>query len=352
MVWPRTQAKARTVKRELSCVVALGASLVLASRHAAAQPASGRVNFDRDIQPILRMHCASCHHPDSEWWPPDRLAGGLDLTTYDTVMKGGRSGRAIVPGNPAASLLIRRITESSDVRMPFLSPPLSDGQIARLRTWIAEGAAYEEAATPSYALEVDGVTKPPNSSLSIACRLLDEGFLDVEVIDPRTERALIRQFATAKWTGRGYADKSPGEWIRWAVRWETEWPAAVTVRLKMTEVPRAPVGAMFIAGGDGVMSRQLDFIPNPLNRSKDRTGSFRFFLQDSSNLAVEIKRERRTIFSDRVVDLPPGLRYYRWQLVTQQGQAVAPGDYAALFRFQPFSGEPPFQVAVFFQISP
>ncbi len=104
--------------------------------------AADRVDFNRDIRPILSENCLSCHGPDAL-----KRESGLRLDVSDQSMWKGESGKvAIVPGNAAASELVHRITSASpDELMP---PPesgkkLTPKQIETLRQWIAEGAEYK-----------------------------------------------------------------------------------------------------------------------------------------------------------------------------------------------------------------
>lgn len=93
------------------------------------------------VTTILNVKCLLCHGRRNQ-------EGGLDLQTRDSLVKGGASGPAIVPGKPDKSLLIQRI-ENSDM------PPLKDqarlsvravtsSELERLRAWIAAGAPYDE----------------------------------------------------------------------------------------------------------------------------------------------------------------------------------------------------------------
>ncbi|NND99905.1 MAG: hypothetical protein HKN47_21505, partial [Pirellulaceae bacterium] len=73
-----------------------------------------RVEFGRDVRPILAKHCFTCHGPD-----PDARQADLRLDTQDGS-RGDLGGyQAIMPRDPDASELITRITsEDDDVRMP------------------------------------------------------------------------------------------------------------------------------------------------------------------------------------------------------------------------------------------
>ncbi len=120
-------------------VVAIG-SLLLASI-VAARAADTPLDFNRDVRPILSDRCFSCHGPDHE----DRQAGlRLDLREPATTeLDSGVT--AVVPGNPAASELVTRITSTDpDVVMPppRLNKPITPAEAAILQRWIKEGAEY------------------------------------------------------------------------------------------------------------------------------------------------------------------------------------------------------------------
>ncbi|MEQ9408361.1 MAG: DUF1553 domain-containing protein [Fuerstiella sp.] len=100
-----------------------------------------KVDFNRDVRPILSNNCLLCHGPD-----PDGLQAGLRLDKSDIATAELESGAtAIVPGQPDASELMARITtDDEDLRMP---PPehgarLSAHEIDTLRRWIQEGATF------------------------------------------------------------------------------------------------------------------------------------------------------------------------------------------------------------------
>lgn len=102
---------------------------------AAGVQAGERIDFGRDIQPLLAKHCVRCHGPRKQ-------EGGLRLDLRQRALRGGDSGPAIVPGNPGAGELLRRITTAGDLRMPPSGPLLSDVQQKLLRDWIAQRAPW------------------------------------------------------------------------------------------------------------------------------------------------------------------------------------------------------------------
>ena len=94
-----------------------------------ASPAS-EVSYARDVRPILESRCASCHMGEL-------VSEGLDMNTYDSLMKGSENGPVIVPGNARDSLLVEKITEG---KMPKRGPKLTPAQIQIITDWIDAGA--------------------------------------------------------------------------------------------------------------------------------------------------------------------------------------------------------------------
>ncbi len=104
-----------------------------------ASDASNAVDFARDVQPILQRACAVCHNDTAP-------QGSLSLASRASMLKGGVSGPAVVPGAGATSLLVKRLGVVPGLqRMPMGLPPLSDTEIATLQAWIDGGARWPEA---------------------------------------------------------------------------------------------------------------------------------------------------------------------------------------------------------------
>lgn len=90
-----------------------------------------------DVAPLFLARCAKCHSPDGIMGAAPE---GFVATGYDSLLAAGERAR-IVPGNPAASEVVRRIRGLSRPRMPFDGPPwLDQRQIALIEDWIAAGA--------------------------------------------------------------------------------------------------------------------------------------------------------------------------------------------------------------------
>jgi mono/diheme cytochrome c family protein len=119
-------------------VAASGAAL---SRWRVAEGDEPQVLFNRDVRPILSDNCFQCHGPDERQRQADLR---LDVEGSARALREGR--RAILPGDPAGSELIRRITASDpDERMPPASTgrKLTAEQMAVLRRWIEQGARWQ-----------------------------------------------------------------------------------------------------------------------------------------------------------------------------------------------------------------
>src|SRR5947207_1605909 len=69
--------------------------------------AEQKVDFARDVQPIFKSACYQCHGPDKQ-------KGKLRLDAKTIALHGGKSGKAIVPGNVEQSELLKRITSKDD----------------------------------------------------------------------------------------------------------------------------------------------------------------------------------------------------------------------------------------------
>jgi hypothetical protein len=121
------------IARGLIRIVLLMGALVLINRPVIAVD----VDFARDIQPIFAKRCFACHGPA-------KRESGIAFHVRALAVGKSESGeRAIVPGNPAASELLNRVTADDETqRMPPDGQPLSPREVGLLREWIRQGAAY------------------------------------------------------------------------------------------------------------------------------------------------------------------------------------------------------------------
>src|SRR6266446_5106365 len=135
---------------------------------------------------ILENRCLNCHG--------QAQTAGLDLRRIDSIAKGGKRGRAIVPGNAEQSLLYKAVVRSGDLQMPP-GKPLSTEEIAILRNWINEGARWDSAAVqePGW-WSFRKVVKPAVPTIHAAnpidafilSQLQQKGLKPVAAVDKRT----------------------------------------------------------------------------------------------------------------------------------------------------------------------
>ncbi len=94
-----------------------------------------------EVAPIFKLRCVKCHNTKGLMGPPPEK---LILAGYADILDTGERAR-VVPGNPAASELMRRIRGQARPQMPFDGPPfLSETEIALIEKWIAQGARDAE----------------------------------------------------------------------------------------------------------------------------------------------------------------------------------------------------------------
>jgi hypothetical protein len=117
----------------------LGVAVVLCAAPQLHADDKAEVRFNRDVRPILSNRCFKCHGTDLK-------RADHDLRDRASVVKKLADGAVpIVPGDVAESELIHRVTASeAKKRMPPKGDPLTPNQVAVLKTWIEQGAKYEE----------------------------------------------------------------------------------------------------------------------------------------------------------------------------------------------------------------
>ena len=111
---------------------------------AGAEPT--RLVTEHDVLPVFQMRCVTCHGKR-------RQEAGLDLRTRESRLKGGKSGPAVIPGNPDESLLLQRVLSGEmpppELLMENNIRPPDNSEVELLRQWIAMGAAPAPEASPS-----------------------------------------------------------------------------------------------------------------------------------------------------------------------------------------------------------
>lgn len=123
-------------------------------------PAQEKISYDDHILPLFEQACLNCHNPD-------KTKGGLDLSNFAGVMKGGSSGKIVEPGD-VSSTLIKLVKQTAEPKMPPEGEKLSAAQIDILEKWIEGGLLENKSSSarkpskPKFetALRSDPASKP------------------------------------------------------------------------------------------------------------------------------------------------------------------------------------------------
>ncbi len=104
-----------------------------------AAESEGDIFFRQKVQPILTQHCFKCHSHG------EKMKGNLLVDSREALLTGGDTGPAVVPGNPAKSLIIEAIGyKNTDLQMPPKGERLTAAQIATLTQWVKLGVPWPE----------------------------------------------------------------------------------------------------------------------------------------------------------------------------------------------------------------
>lgn len=110
---------------------------------AAATPEEGTLTFSRDIAPILLANCARCHGGAQP-------KGQLSMASFSRLMKGGKSGAVLAPGDPDESRLIHMIKRDEGVpKMPPGNANLAAETVAKVESWVKAGALLDAGKDPN-----------------------------------------------------------------------------------------------------------------------------------------------------------------------------------------------------------
>jgi hypothetical protein len=136
----------------LLAALPLGAEIAGEARQrpAAASAADSADFFEAKIRPLLAANCYDCH--------TEEHLGGLRLDSREAMLKGGKSGPAIVPGDPDRSLMIRAVRQIDALKMPQ-GGRLAPDEVEALAAWVRAGAAW-----PTFAASAASVGRPESAA--------------------------------------------------------------------------------------------------------------------------------------------------------------------------------------------
>ena len=169
-----------------------------------AERADREIFFETRIRPLLATECLGCHNEM-------KSRGGLNLTSIASILKGGDSGPALIPGQAAKSLITKAVGRKTDDIAPM--PPkksLSKEQTADLNRWIDDGAIWPESlqkintnTTPSQTEEIhwsfQPVKNPPipgdqsNWSRTPVDHFIAAGWNNLKPAPDATRETLVRR---------------------------------------------------------------------------------------------------------------------------------------------------------------
>lgn len=97
------------------------------------------VSFSQDVQPIINQHCVACHEAGGT----GEAVSGLNLTSYEGVMKGTNAGPMVIAGDVEGSNLLVLMEGRADpsISMPHgENEPVPKKDIQTIKSWIGQGA--------------------------------------------------------------------------------------------------------------------------------------------------------------------------------------------------------------------
>jgi mono/diheme cytochrome c family protein len=147
-----------------------GTGRVAASADSPPPPSSPKFYSTR-VTDILNDNCLTCHDETAK--------GGLRLDSYAGIMKGGTDGAVIVPGDPAASMLIQAIRRTGDLKMPP-KRVLGDAEVADLEAWVKAGAVGADPAPTAMAPAPAAVNAPAATAAALPAKM-DADFFENKV---------------------------------------------------------------------------------------------------------------------------------------------------------------------------
>src|SRR5580765_2790197 len=128
------------------CILAalpLALQIAAEARQAAAPAATAAQSatlFETSVRPVLAANCYDCHG--------EERMGGLRVDSREGLLKGGKSGPAIVPGDPEKSLIIQAVRQTQALKMPK-GGRLKPAEVEALTEWVKAGAVWPTFAPSS-----------------------------------------------------------------------------------------------------------------------------------------------------------------------------------------------------------
>ena len=169
-------------------LAAVAISSLLAAQE--GQPAAGKVDFQKQVAPILMERCIECHGPKAQ-------KGDLRLDAKAHLFAGDQDEWNVVPGKPDDSELLRRLglPVGDDEIMPEKGEPLNKDQQALIQQWIAEGAEWPAAADEWFAKSIAAQAIPKITFELPEVGSGEQAAIDAAVAEWKQRGAVVQQVA-------------------------------------------------------------------------------------------------------------------------------------------------------------
>jgi hypothetical protein len=161
---------------------------IIAGTASGQTPAGSPEFFESKVRPVLANNCYACH--------TNSKLGDLRLDSRDAMLKGGKRGAAIVPGDPDNSLLIKAIKQEGELKMP-MGAKLKAAEIDDLVAWVKAGATWPAGATTATASADGKYTISPERRQFWSLQPIADP-KPPAVKDPKWSRTDIDKFVLAK----------------------------------------------------------------------------------------------------------------------------------------------------------
>jgi len=148
--------------RPIALILTLASGLIIgmparaenATAPAASPAAPGQALWDSHVEPLLKEHCVECHSPT-------KSKSGLDLTSLQTILRGGDRGAAVIPGRPEESNLYKFLVAEADPHMPpGKRKALAPDEVALIQQWIEKLGASLASQTTTNRSKTNYVAAP------------------------------------------------------------------------------------------------------------------------------------------------------------------------------------------------
>jgi WD40 repeat protein len=152
------------------------------------------VTFEKDVKPVLRRHCITCHNPE-------RPRGDLDLSTRAAILAGGTSGKAAVSGKPDESPLYLLAAHVDAPKMPPNKPKIPEKDLDVVKKWIEGGLVETGTTTSAVEPKAGGLTPAISLARPSAIAALAASPKVPLLALPGQKQVLIYDLAAAKFLG-------------------------------------------------------------------------------------------------------------------------------------------------------